>query len=138
MVCRITGALYSHNVNLRSTVHFRMLFRVCLLRWFMAFSQCCQLMYSWTLFSCLQCTTLWLPGTLFSSRFKPRFLMLSNVCNGWPTPNRHRRDIHFEVGEKVWLATKHLPLRLGTRKLAAIWTGPYTILERVGPVAFRL
>ena len=52
--------------------------------------------------------------------------------------NRHRREIDLEVGQQVWLATKHLPLRVGTRKLAAIWAGPYTILDRVGPVAFRL
>ena len=43
--------------------------------------------------------------------------------------NRARREMHHEVGEKVWLATKHLPLKTGTRKLAAIWAGPFTILD---------
>jgi hypothetical protein len=42
--------------------------------------------------------------------------------------NRVRRDGAHSVGEKVWLATKNLPLRLGTRKLAAIWAGPFAIL----------
>ena len=42
--------------------------------------------------------------------------------------NRARRDMSHEVGEQVWLATKNLPLRLGTRKLAAIWAGPFEIL----------
>ena len=46
--------------------------------------------------------------------------------------------MHHEIGEKVWLATKHLPLRAGTRKLASIWTGPFKILDTVGPVAYRL
>ncbi len=52
--------------------------------------------------------------------------------------NRARRDMQHEVGDKVWLATKNLPLRLGTRKLAAIWAGPFRVLSCVGPVAYRL
>lgn len=52
--------------------------------------------------------------------------------------NRARRDMHHEAGEKVWLATKHLPLKTGTRKLAAIWAGPFEVLESIGPVAYRL
>ena len=42
--------------------------------------------------------------------------------------NRVRCDGAHSVGEKVWLATKNLPLRLGTRKLAVIWAGPFAIL----------
>ena len=52
--------------------------------------------------------------------------------------NRARRDMSHEAGERVWLATKHLPLKAGTRKLAAIWAGPFEILEEIGPVAYRL
>ena len=52
--------------------------------------------------------------------------------------NRARRDMSHEVGDQVWLATKNLPLRLGTRKLAAIWAGPFRVLSCVGPVAYRL
>ena len=52
--------------------------------------------------------------------------------------NRARRDMAHEVGAKVWLATKNLPLRLGTRKLAAIWAGPFVIRSTVGPVAYKL
>ena len=52
--------------------------------------------------------------------------------------NRARRDLHHDVGDSVWLATKHLPLKTGTRKLAAIWAGPFEILEKIGPVAYRL
>lgn len=39
--------------------------------------------------------------------------------------NRARRDYSHTVGDSVWLATKNLPLRLGTRKLAPIWAGPF-------------
>ena len=52
--------------------------------------------------------------------------------------NRARRDMVHEVGDQVWLATKNIPLRLGTRKLAAIWVGPFRVLPCMGPVTFRL
>ena len=52
--------------------------------------------------------------------------------------NRHRRDLSFEVGQRVWLSTKHLPLRVASRKLAALWSGPYDIIGRIGSVAYRL
>ena len=53
--------------------------------------------------------------------------------------NRARRDVQFEVGQQVWLSTKHLPLRgNNSRKLAAIWAGPYEITDQISSVAFRL
>ena len=52
--------------------------------------------------------------------------------------NRHRRDEDFEPGVKAWLSTSHLPLRFGTKKLAARFAGPYTVLERVSREAYRL
>lgn len=55
------------------------------------------------------------------------------------TANRIRRDgDSYVVGDKVWLSTKNLPLKVGTRKLAAIWAGPFEVLGIVGPVAYRL
>lgn len=50
--------------------------------------------------------------------------------------DRKRRELSFEVGDRVWLATKNLPLRVGTRKLAAIWAGPYVVTGKVGDVAY--
>jgi hypothetical protein len=38
----------------------------------------------------------------------------------------------------VWLSTKNLPLRLGTRKLASLWTGPFKVAEEVSAAAYRL
>ena len=52
--------------------------------------------------------------------------------------NRVRRDSAHALGEIFWLATKNLPLRLGTRRLAAIWAGPFSIVSQVSPVAYRL
>ena len=54
------------------------------------------------------------------------------------TADRTRRDSSHAVGDKVWLATKNLPLKLGTRKLAAIWAGPFRVIACIGPVAYRL
>lgn len=52
--------------------------------------------------------------------------------------NVSRRDSSHAVDDKVWLSTKNLPLKLGTRKLAAIWAGPFRVLDQIGPVAYRL
>ena len=38
----------------------------------------------------------------------------------------------------MWLATAHLPLRQGTRKLAERFTGPFTVVEQVTTEAWRL
>jgi hypothetical protein len=52
--------------------------------------------------------------------------------------NRARRELSFAVGDRVWLSTKNLPLRTGTRKLASIWAGLYLITAVVGDYAYRL
>ena len=38
----------------------------------------------------------------------------------------------------VWLSTKNLPLRIGTKKLAPIYSGPYRIISVVSAVAYKL
>ncbi len=50
----------------------------------------------------------------------------------------HRRETSLAVGQRVWLATSHLPLRVGTRKLAAKWAGPFRITAQISPEAWRL
>lgn len=52
--------------------------------------------------------------------------------------NAHRRPADLAVGMKVWLATGHLPVRSGTRKLAEKWTGPFPITAQVTREAWRL
>ena len=43
--------------------------------------------------------------------------------------NQHRRELTFEVGQRVWLRTSNLPLPAGvSRKLTAPWTGPYEVV----------
>ena len=52
--------------------------------------------------------------------------------------DRRRQDSGLAVGQRVWLSTAHLPLRAGTRKLSAQFTGPFIIQEQVTREAWRL
>ena len=55
--------------------------------------------------------------------------------------NLKRREIEYEVGDKVFLkiSSWRKILRFGQRgKLSSRFIGPYEILERIGPVAYRL
>ncbi|KAL0373523.1 UNVERIFIED_CONTAM: Transposon Tf2-11 polyprotein [Sesamum radiatum] len=55
--------------------------------------------------------------------------------------DKHRRKMEYEVGEKVFLKVSPWRgiLRFGKKgKLSPRYIGPYEILERVGPLAYRL
>lgn len=55
--------------------------------------------------------------------------------------DRRRKDLEFEVGDKVFLKLSPWKgiLRFGKRgKLSPRYIGPYEIVERIGPVAYRL
>ncbi|KAL2250058.1 UNVERIFIED_CONTAM: hypothetical protein Sindi_2479500 [Sesamum indicum] len=55
--------------------------------------------------------------------------------------DKHRREMEYEVGEKVFLKVSPWRgiLRFGKQgKLSPRYIGPYEILERVGPLAYRL
>jgi transposase InsO family protein len=53
--------------------------------------------------------------------------------------DRNRRDVTFDKGDDVLLSTKHITLKHpGTRKLLPRWIGPFTILDRVGQLAYKL
>ena len=52
-----------------------------------------------------------------------------------------RRDIEYEPGERVFLRVSPWRgiLRFGKKgKLAPRYIGPYEVIERIGPVAYRL
>lgn len=51
--------------------------------------------------------------------------------------NKHRKDIQFDVGNYVWISTKHWRTTRPGRKLDFQMAGPYKVLERVGN-AYRL
>ncbi|KAK4411556.1 Transposon Ty3-I Gag-Pol polyprotein [Sesamum angolense] len=55
--------------------------------------------------------------------------------------DKHRREMEYEVGERVFLKVSPWRgiLRFGKQgKLSPRYIGPYEILERVGPLAYRL
>jgi transposase InsO family protein len=53
--------------------------------------------------------------------------------------NKYRRDFSFKEGEEVLLSTQHLSLPQGiSKKLSARYTGPFKILQAVGPAAYKL
>lgn len=55
--------------------------------------------------------------------------------------DKHRRDLHFEEGEKVFLKVSPWKgvQRLGLKgKLSPRYIGPYEILEKVGEVTYKL
>jgi hypothetical protein len=52
--------------------------------------------------------------------------------------NLKRTETTFEVGQKVYLATNNLKMDNQAPKLAPKFIGPFTIIEKVGEVAYKL
>ncbi|GJP62824.1 hypothetical protein CLOP_g19847, partial [Closterium sp. NIES-67] len=50
-----------------------------------------------------------------------------------------RREVSFEVGDKVLLSTKNIRLKIpGAKKSFPQWIGPFEMIQRVGVVAYKL
>jgi hypothetical protein len=45
--------------------------------------------------------------------------------------NKHRREVDFGIGDKVWVTTKYWRNDRPSRKLASQMEGPYEILEQI-------
>ena len=76
----------------------------------------------------------------FLKEIRERLLLAQDVMKA--QHDKHRRDVEFAVGEWAWLRL-HRRSSSGitahqTTKLAAKFYGPYEVLERIGPVAYRL
>jgi hypothetical protein len=51
----------------------------------------------------------------------------------------HRPTVSLQVGDLVWLSTKHLQLKMsGSRKLARRFIGPFPVVKVVNPTAYKL
>jgi hypothetical protein len=53
--------------------------------------------------------------------------------------NQHRREVNFDVGDRVLVSTKNLKLKVRKdTKLLPKYVGPVTIVRRIGPVAYKV
>lgn len=53
--------------------------------------------------------------------------------------DQKRRDVEYKVGQKVWLSTKHITLKMvGTPKFLPKYIGPFKVIETVNRVAYKL
>ncbi|KAK3538680.1 hypothetical protein QTP86_012566 [Hemibagrus guttatus] len=47
-------------------------------------------------------------------------------------------DTDYQLGQKVWLSTKDIRLRLPCHKLSSRFIGPFIILKQINPVTYKL
>ena len=53
--------------------------------------------------------------------------------------DKHRTERHFQVGDLVWLNSRHITLKaVGTCKFLPLWLGPFPILAQVTPANYTL
>ena len=51
--------------------------------------------------------------------------------------DKHCAEVNFKVGDRVWLFNP--AVKVGeTRKLSSQWRGPYTVIDRVSPVNYKI
>ncbi|XP_051728342.1 uncharacterized protein LOC127500838 [Ctenopharyngodon idella] len=51
---------------------------------------------------------------------------------------RRSNDPNYQPGQKVWLSTRDIRMRLPCRKLSPRFIGPFTILWQINPVTYQL
>lgn len=70
---------------------------------------------------------------------RARQALLHSSANYKKWADKHRSPApQYRMGQRVWLASKDLPLQLENRTLAPRFVGPFPITKVVNPVAVRL
>ncbi|KAL2101831.1 hypothetical protein ACEWY4_003592 [Coilia grayii] len=70
---------------------------------------------------------------------RARAALLRAVASYSAGANRRRTPAPvYRVGQRVWLSTKDLPVRVESRKLAARFLGPFIVERVISPTAVRL
>ena len=69
---------------------------------------------------------------------KARQLLLDVNSRMMQRENKKRRDHHFLEGDMVYLSSKNLSWKHGTKKMCPRWMGPFKVLEVKGPVTYKL
>ena len=54
------------------------------------------------------------------------------------TDQRRSATPQFQVGQRVWVSTRGLKLKLPSKKLNPRFIGPFKILQQIPPVSYRL
>ncbi|GKC78661.1 hypothetical protein Tco_1129435, partial [Tanacetum coccineum] len=76
-----------------------------------------------------------------STRWRFRVTLMASSSEGVSYADKRRKPLEFEVGDRVLLKVSPWKgvVRFGKKgKLAPRYVGPFEIIERVGPVAYRL
>jgi hypothetical protein len=86
-------------------------------------------------------TTEFLEGLANATKIATDALVLAKA-NQERNANKSRRDMSYQVGDQVLLSANHINLASQalrpTKKLQHRFLGPYRVVKRVSPVAYRL
>jgi hypothetical protein len=77
-----------------------------------------------------RCRLMWRKTRLNLMRSSQRYQQQAN--------RRRRPGPTLRPGQRVWLSTRDLPLRVESRKLSQKYIGPFKVARRVNPVSYRL